>query len=111
MQEAELDHIPSKSSLHKWTKGILLDLLDSLLRLTAGSGSRRTLSVDSTRYTFNRYVEAEDIRRGRYHKKDTVKQRVLITEDLRIVVVTDGNADRGSRCWPSAGTIPVRSTG
>ena len=70
-----------------------LDLLDSLL-LTAGSDSRRTLSVDSTQYTFNQYVKAEDVRRGRHRSKDTVKQHALITEDLRIVavIVTDGNS-------------------
>ena len=51
-------------------------------------------AVGQLQYTFNRYVEAEDIRRGGYCKKDTIKQHALITEDLRIVavIVTDGNA-------------------
>ena len=89
-----LDHVPSKSWLHKWMKRIPLDLLDSLLRLTAGSGARRTLSVDSTQYTFNRYVLVEDIKRGTFHRKDTVKHHALITADLKMVAVavTDGNA-------------------
>ena len=93
-RKLDMDHVPSKSWLHKWMKRIPLDLLDSLLLLTAGSGSRRTLSVDSTQYTFNRYVEVEDARRGKYYKKSTIKQHALITEDLRIVavIVTDGNA-------------------
>lgn len=88
-----LDHVPSKSWLHKWMKRIPLDLLDSLLRLTAGSGARRTLSVDSTQYTFNRYVLVEDIKRGRFHRKNTVKHHALITADLKIVAVavTGGN--------------------
>ena len=38
-------HVPSKSWLPKWMKRMPPYLLDSLL-LTAGSGSRRTLSVD-----------------------------------------------------------------
>ncbi len=41
-------------------KRIPVDLLDSLLRFTAGGDARRTLSVDSARYTFNRYVLVED---------------------------------------------------
>lgn len=91
-RKLSLDHVSSKSWLHKWMKRIPLDLLDSLLLLTAGSGSRRTLSVDSTQYTFNRYVEVEDVRRDRHHRKNAIKQHVLITEYLRIVVVvTDGN--------------------
>ena len=40
-RKLDLDHVPSKSWLHKWMKRIPLDLLDSLLLLTAGSGSRR----------------------------------------------------------------------
>ena len=48
-----MDHVPSKSWLHKWMKRIPVDLLDSLLGFTAGGDARRTLSVDSTRYTFN----------------------------------------------------------
>ncbi len=72
----------------------IVDLLDSLLRFTAGGDARRTLSVDSTQYTFNRYVEVEDIRRGRFYRKATVKHHALITDSCRIVavVVTDGNA-------------------
>ena len=92
-RKLDMDHVPSKLWLYKWMKRIPLDLLDSLL-LTTGSGSCQTLSVDSTQYAFNRYVEVEDVRRGRHHGKNTVKQHALITEDLRIVavIVTDGNA-------------------
>ena len=35
-------------------------LLDSLLTFATGSGAYRTLSVDSTQYTYNRYVLVED---------------------------------------------------
>ena len=51
-----MDHVPSKSWLHTWMKRIPIDLLDSLLRFAAGGDARRTLSVDYTQYTFNRYV-------------------------------------------------------
>ncbi len=69
-------------------------MLDSLLRLTAGGDARRTLSVDSTRYTFNRCVLVEDVKRGRFYRKATVKHHALITDSGRIVavVMTDGNA-------------------
>ena len=89
-----MDHVPSKSWLHKWMKRIPLDLLDSLLRFTAGGDARRTLSVDSTQYTFNRYVLVEDAKRGKFYRKTTVKHHALITDSGRIVavVVTDGNA-------------------
>lgn len=88
-----MDHAPSKSWLHKWMKRIPLDLLDSLLRFTAG-GAGGTLSVDSTQYTFNRYIVVDDIRRGRFYRKATIKHHTLITANLSIVavVVTDGNA-------------------
>lgn len=74
-------------------KRIPLDLLDSLLRLTAGNGARRTLSVDSTQYTINRYALVEDIRRETFHREDAVKHHALTTADLKIVtvVVTDGD--------------------
>ncbi len=89
-----MDHVPSKSWLHKWMKRIPPDLLDSLLRFTAGGDARRTLSVDSTQYTFNRYVLVEDAKRGKFYRKATVKHHALITDSGRIVavVVTDGNA-------------------
>ena len=76
---------------HKWMKRIPVDLLDSLLRFTGGD-ARGTLSVDSTRYTFNRHVLVEDARRGKFYRKATVKHHTLITDSGRIVAVTDGNA-------------------
>lgn len=93
-KKLDLDHVPSKSWLHKWMKRIPIGLLDSLLLFTAGRGSVRTLSIDSTQYTFNRYVEVTDARRGKIYRKATVKHHMLMTDDLKIVsvVVTDGNA-------------------
>ncbi len=75
-------------------KRIPLDLPDSLPRFTAGGDARRTLSADSTRYTFNRYVLVEDAKRGKLYRKATVKHHALITDSCRmaVVVVTDGNA-------------------
>ncbi len=75
-------------------KRIPVDLLDSLLRFTAGGDARGTLSVDSTQYTFNRYVLVEDAKRGKLYRKATVKHHALITDSCRMaaVVVTDGNA-------------------
>ena len=76
MQEAGSGSRPRQiATAHKW---IPVSLLDSLLRLTASDDARRTLSVDSTRYTFNRYVEVEDIRRGRFYLKTTVKHHARI---------------------------------
>ena len=68
---------------HKWIKRIPVTLLDSLLRLTTGSGTHGTLLVDATQYTFNRYVLMEDIKRGRFYRKATVKHHSLITANLR----------------------------
>ncbi len=64
---------------HKWMKRIPAGLLDSLLRFTGGD-ARRTLSVDSTRYTFNRYVLVEDAKRGKFYRVVTVKHHALITD-------------------------------
>ena len=89
-----LDHVPSKSWLHKHMGMIPIGLLDSLLTLTAGSDAYGTLSVDSTQYTYNRYVLAEDAKRGEYYKKATIKHHALISPNGRIVssAVTYGNA-------------------
>lgn len=50
-----------------------VSLLYSLLRFTAGSEAYGTLSVDSTQYTFNRYVLVEDVKRGQFYRKAIVK--------------------------------------
>ena len=88
-----LDHVPSKSCLHKHMGKIPLGLFDSLLTLTAGSDAYGTLSVDSTQYTYNWYVLAEDAKRGEYYKKATIKHHALISPNGKIVssAVIDGN--------------------
>ena len=76
MQEAGPGSHPRQiAAAHKW---IPVSLLDSLLRLTAGDDARRTLSADSTRYTFNRHVLVEDTKRGRFYRKATVKHHARI---------------------------------
>ena len=93
-RDAGLTHVPSKSWIHKWLGRIPVGLLDSLLTPTAGSAVFGTLSVDSTQYTYNRYVLVEDAKHGKYYRKDTIKHHVLIAETGKIVsnVVTCGNA-------------------
>ena len=92
-RDTNLMHAPSKSWIHKWLGRMPVDLLDSLLTLTAGSDAFGTLSVDSTQHQYNRYVLVEDAGRGKYYKKDTIKHHVLIGENGNVVAsfVTSGN--------------------
>ena len=108
-------------------KRIPVSLLGSLMRFTAGDNARRTLPVGSARYTFNRYVLAEDAKRGEFYRKATVKHHALITDSCMIVaaVVTDGNAGDSpaparlctraphgeGTCWATRPTVPGRTAG
>ena len=59
-----LKHVPSKSWLHKWLGRLPTDLLDDLIRFTAGEAVYGTFSADSTHHRFNRYVLIDYTKKG-----------------------------------------------
>ena len=87
-------HTPSKSCLWPNVSKLPIGLLDKLLVFTAGKEAQETLLVDSSSYTYNRYVWKESAKGGRWERL-TVKHHTLITLSGCIVasIVTDGNCD------------------
>ena len=69
-------------------------LLDKLQVFTAGKRAHETLLVDSSSYTYNRYVWKENAKGGRWERL-TVKHHAMLTLNGCIVasVVTDGDCD------------------
>ena len=105
-REVGLKHVPSKSWLHKWPGRLPADLLDDLIRFTAGEAVYGTFSADSTHRRFNRYVLIDYTKNGKARgqkagKNDapegkrwianTCKHHALISPDgtVQASIVTD----------------------
>ena len=73
------DWYPAKSWPHKWPGRLPPGMLDELILLTVGEDAFGTLSVDSSRHRFNRYVLADDTKRGKKWVHDTIKHHALIS--------------------------------
>ena len=103
-----IKHVPSKSWLHKWPGRLPADLLDDLIRFTAGGAVYGTFSADSARHRFNRYVLIDytkngkargqkagknDAPEGKRWVSDTCRHHALISPDGMVPasIVTDGD--------------------
>ena len=88
------DWYPAKSWPHKWPGRLPPGMLDELILLTVGEDAFGTLSVDSSRHRFNRYVLADDTKRGKKWVHDTIKHHALISPGGKVVslAVTGGAA-------------------
>ena len=99
-------HVPSKSWLHMWPGRLPTDLLDDLIRFTAGEAVYGTFSVDSTHHRFNRYIPIDytkkgnargrkagknDAPEGKRRVSDTCKHHALISPNGMVPasIVTD----------------------
>ena len=87
-------HTPSKSCLWWNVKRLPMSLLGELLIHTAGKAAKETLLVDSSSYTYNRYVWKENNKGGRWERL-TLKHHVLLALNGCVVAsaVTDGDCD------------------
>ena len=87
-------HTPPKSCLWWNVSRLPIGLLGELRVFAAGKEDQESLLVDSSSYTYNRYVWKENVKCGRWERL-TVKHHALLTLNGCIVAlaVTDGDCD------------------